>query len=93
MEASDQPKRGLHGRTEVFFKPPSQPKQDDRPFRERRLNKRAMDLQQTGGIVDIKGGQMQFGRHREGKICPGKIVQDKGGLEWSDKVRYLCHFS
>ena len=86
MKASGHPDRQLHGRTDVFFKPPSKHEPDTRPLRERHLNKRAMDLKQTGGLVKIKGGQMQFGRHREGDTCPVKIAQDKGDLEWSDKV-------
>ena len=93
MDESGHPERGIHGRTEVFFMPTDRPKQDAKPFRERDLNKRAMDLKQTGGIVKIKGGQMQFGRHREGKICPGRIAQDKGDMEWSDKARTYVHLS
>ncbi|XP_043214646.1 uncharacterized protein LOC122378004 [Amphibalanus amphitrite] len=85
MEPFSRSERQIHGRTDVFFKPPSRPEQDTRPLRQRQLNKRAMDLQQSGGIVNIKGGQMQFGRHREGDIPPVKIAQDKGDLEWSDK--------
>ena len=78
--------RQINGRPEVFFKPPSHHATDTRPLRERHLNKRAMDLKQTGGIVKIKGGQMQFGRHREGNVSPTQIAHDKGDLEWSDKV-------
>ena len=86
MDASSDPEREIHGRTEVFFKLPDRPKPDTRPLRERKLNKKVMDLKHTCGIVDIKGGQMQFGRFRKGNICPAKIVQCKGDLEWSDKV-------
>ena len=86
MEASSHHDRQIHGRTDVFFKPPTQHVLDTRPLRERHLNKRAMDLKQTGGVVKIRGGQMQFGRHREGVRSPVQIAQDKGDLEWSDKV-------
>ncbi|XP_037075748.1 uncharacterized protein LOC119096872 isoform X2 [Pollicipes pollicipes] len=85
VDGSENPDKQYNGRAEVFFEPPSSPKEDTRPLRERCLDKRTMDLKQTGGIVKIKGGQMQFGRHREGVICPGKVAQDKGDLEWSHK--------